>query len=318
MLIDEVDLIFKAGHGGAGRASFYPGKKSGPDGGNGGVGGNIYIKVTSDLTALNQFSKTKFLKAENGENGGGNKKTGRNGKDLIITLPLGTSLINESTEEEIELNNLDQEILLCKGGLGGRGNFEFRSSTNTTPRNAEAGLEGEEKSFKVVLKLIAEYGLIGLPNAGKSSLLNELTETNVKTAEYPFTTLEPNLGVLQSRIGSKIIADIPGLIAGASSGKGLGINFLKHIEKVKLLLHCISAFSEDVMSDYKTVQTELKNFNPELLEKEEIIVLTKSDLVSKEELLEKIKTLKKFKKEILGVSIYDLDSLQNLRKFLEA
>lgn len=310
MIIDEAEVTFRAGHGGPGKVSFFPGKKSGPDGGNGGRGGDIYLKVTSDLTALNQFTREKFLRAEDGESGGSNRRSGKDGKDLEILMPVGTSLIDKNTNGEIELSDLNQRILICKGGIGGRGNFELKSSRRTTPMFAQKGLPGEEKHFIVVLKLIADFGLIGLPNAGKSSLLNELTTASVKTADYPFTTLEPNLGVLNG----KILADIPGLIEGASEGKGLGIKFLKHIEKVSLLLHCIEADSEDVVKDYQTVIQELKSFNPELINKEEIILVTKSDLVDKEDLDKKMKTLKKFKKLVIPVSIYDWDSLEGFKK----
>ncbi|MDO8638332.1 MAG: Obg family GTPase CgtA [Candidatus Daviesbacteria bacterium] len=314
MLIDEVDIILKGGHGGAGKVSFRPGERSGPDGGNGGRGGDLYLTVTSDLFALNQFSKIKELKAEDGEYAGGNLKFGKDGKDLEISLPMGTTLINKDTGDEMELNDLNQKILVAKGGLGGRGNADFKSSRNTTPMFAQKGLPGQELKLKVLLKLIADFGLIGLPNAGKSSLLNELTSACAKVANYPFTTLEPNLGVLNS----KVIADIPGLIEGASEGKGLGIKFLKHIEKVKLLLHCIDATSEDVVADYNIVRNELKNFNPKLLEKEEIILLTKSDLIEKNDLEKKLKELKKFKKQVLPVSIHDYDSLENFKRELKS
>lgn len=322
MLIDEVDIILQGGHGGAGKVSFGPSERSGPDGGNGGRGGDLYLKVTSDLFALNQFSKAKTLKAGDGENGGGNLKFGKNGADLEISLPLGTTVLDKDSGEELELSNLNQKILIAKGGLGGRGNADFKSPRNTTPMFAQKGLPGRERNLKVTLKLIADFGLMGLPNAGKSSLLNELTAAQAKVANYPFTTLEPNLGVLNT----KVIADIPGLIEGASGGKGLGIKFLKHIEKVKLLLHCIDSTSEDVIADYEIVRNELGNFstkggpssggNPELLEKEEIILLTKSDLLEKKDLETKIKTLKKFNKEVLPVSIHDYDSLENLKKLL--
>ncbi len=312
MLIDEVDIILNGGHGGAGKVSFRPGERSGPDGGNGGCGGDLYLKVTSDLFALNQFSKAKTLKAGDGENGGGNLKFGKNGADLEISLPLGTTILDKDSGEKIDLSDLNQKILIAKGGLGGRGNADFKSPKNTTPMFAQKGLPGVEKNLKVILKLIADFGLIGLPNAGKSSLLNELTAANVKVANYPFTTLEANLGVLKS----KVIADIPGLIEGASTGKGLGIRFLKHIEKVKLLLHCISAESEDPVSDYQIVRNELGSFNPKLLEKEEIILLTKSDLVEKSDLGKKMKALKKLKREVLPVSIHDYDSLEDLKKLL--
>lgn len=313
MLIDEVEITLKAGHGGAGKASFYPGFKSGPDGGNGGRGGDIYIRVTSDLTVLNRFSREKLVAAENGEMGGSNRKSGSDGKDVEIEMPVGTQLVDKATNEKLELNTVGERFLICKGGLGGRGNFELRSSRNTTPKVAQKGLPGEERELEVYLKLIADFGLVGLPNAGKSSLLNELTAANVKVANYPFTTLEPNLGV----VDEKIIADIPGLIEGAAEGRGLGIRFLKHIEKVGLLLHTVSAESVEPVKDYLTVRDELGKYNPELLKKEEIILLTKSDLVDKKQLEVKLKALKKFKKQIVPVSIYDLDSIMNLKKLLQ-
>ncbi len=312
MLIDEIDIILRGGHGGAGKVSFYPKEKAGPDGGNGGRGGDVYIKVTSDLTALNRFSRDRVIEAERGEPGGTFCKSGQAGKDTEITMPVGTLLIDKVTGEEFELNNTDERVLICKGGLGGRGNFEFKSSRNTTPMRAQPGLSGQERDLKVILKLIADFGLIGLPNSGKSSLLNELTAASAKVANYPFTTLEPNLGV----ISRKVIADIPGLIEGASEGKGLGIKFLKHIEKVGLLLHTVAVDSEDIEGDYQSVVHELETYNPELVKKKEIILLTKSDLVDKKQLEVTQKRLKKFKKQVLPVSIYDFESIEALKKFL--
>lgn len=312
MLIDEVEIILKAGHGGPGRVSFNPGQRSGPNGGNGGKGGDIYISITSDLRSLNQFSKSKLREAENGEMGGHFQQSGKDGKDLEIIMPLGTELLDLDTGEIFELDDLDKRILICKGGIGGKGNFELKSPRKTTPLYAQKGLPGQERNFKIELKFIADFGLIGLPNAGKSSLLNELTNANVKTAGYPFTTLEVNLGMYHG----KVIADIPGLIEGASEGKGLGIKFLKHIEKVKLLLHCVPADSEDLLKDYETVRKELEKYNPELLEKKEIIILTKSDLIEEKEIQKKLSKLKKFKKDIIPVSIHDWDSLQEIKKSL--
>lgn len=312
MLVDEIEITLKAGHGGAGKVSFYPKEKAGPDGGNGGRGGDLYIKVTSDLTALNQYINKVVLDAENGEPGGGFLRSGKDGKDATFTFPVGSLLTDTQTGEQIELTKVDETLLICKGGLGGKGNAEFKSSRRTTPKFAQKGLPGEEKHFSIVLRLIADFGLIGLPNAGKSSLLNELTAANAKVASYPFTTLEPNLGVVEG----KILADIPGLIEGASEGKGLGIKFLKHIEKVGLLIHCISAESDDITRDYKVVRNELENFNPELLEKKEIILLTKSDLVDPKEIEKIIKKLNKFQKSVYSVSIYDWDSLQKLKSSL--
>lgn len=311
MFIDEVEVTFVGGSGGNGKASFYPGYKSGPNGGNGGNGGNIYITVTSDLTALNQFSGKKSRFAQDGEKGGNYRKSGKNGQDITISLPLGTMLIDNNTNEIIELNNINQRFLICSGGLGGKGTYALASPSNTTPLKAEAGTLGQKRHMKLVLKLIADYGLIGLPNAGKSSLLNELTSAHVKVADYPFTTLEPNLGVMKG----KIIADIPGLIEGASDGKGLGMKFLKHIEKVNLLVHCISIDSKNPEADYKIVRNELEKFNPILVQKPEIILLTKSDIAKKAELEKKRKEMLKYAK-VITISIHDWDSLQKLIKLL--
>lgn len=312
MLVDEVDVIFQAGSGAPGKASFYPGWKSGPDGGDGGTGGNIYITVTSDLTVLNQFMGVKTRKAENGQPGGTYRKSGRNGSDITIILPLGSILTDEDTAEVIELTDIHQKVLICKGGKGGRGTFSLRSPQNTTPTKGEPGEPGQKRNLNIVLKLIADYGLIGLPNAGKSSLLNALTAANVKIADYPFTTLEPNLGTMCG----KVLADIPGLIEGASIGKGLGIKFLKHIEKVNLLLHCISVESDHLEADYRIVREELRKFNPHLTLKKEIILLTKTDVVRVEELKNKRRILTKFGK-VIPISILDDESLNMLAKVLK-
>jgi GTPase len=310
MLVDKIDVIFKGGYGGAGIVSFGPMEKSGPDGGNGGRGGDLYIRALDDITLLNQFTQISKFQGGDGHMGGKNKMTGKDGRDLEILLPVGTSLIDRDTKELIiELTEKNQTILLCKGGKGGRGNWEFRSARNTTPKKAQSGKPGEIKNLTLELKLIADYGLIGLPNAGKSSLLNEITNADVKVGNYAFTTLSPNLAVIHG----KIIADIPGLIEGASDGKGLGISFLKHIEKVGVLLHCVAADSENVKSDYETVRTELGNYKKELLNKKEIILLTKSDLVDKKKLKEVVSILKtKRGQKIIPVSIHDWNSMKVL------
>jgi GTP-binding protein len=227
-------------------------------------------------------------------------------------VPLGTSITDIKSGNVIEITGTDTPVLMAQGGKGGRGNTEFKSATNQTPRNFEKGTPGEEKELFLELRLIAEIGLIGLPNAGKSSLLNKLTSANVRTANYPFTTLEPNLGVFND----KVIADVPGLIEGASTGKGLGIKFLKHIEKVDLILHCISVESIDVTTEYNTVINELKTYNPRLPEKKSIILLTKIYLIEKSEVEKKSKELKKFNKDVLPVSIYDEVSLKKLKSLL--
>jgi GTPase len=313
MFLDEAEITFKAGHGGPGKVSFYPGFKSGPDGGNGGRGGDVYIQATTDIYALSKYPVPKTLSAENGGMGGDFMKFGRNGKDLVVYLPIGSILEDQETAEIIELTQKDQKVLVAKGGLGGRGNAEFKSSTNTTPEFAQPGLDGEKRRFKISLKLIADIGLIGLPNAGKSSLLKELTKATPKVADYPFTTLEPNLGSFYG----KIIADIPGLIEGASDGKGLGLKFLKHIEKVRVLLHCIDVSSEDLLADYKTVLNELKKFNPQIAEKEQIILLTKSDLLTDQEIKTKAKKLPK-KHQVFVISIHNWDQVESLKKLLSS
>lgn len=317
MFIDEIEITLKAGNGGNGIVSFFPGKKSGPDGGRGGEGGDLFVYASSNMTNLNQYADKKIIEAEDGRIGGKNKKSGAKGKNLELALPKSTILIDTQTNEELELLCENEKILVCKGGFGGRGNSELKSSLNTTPREAENGAEGQKRYFKIIVKMVADYGLIGLPNAGKSSLLNELTNAKSVVANYPFTTLEPSLGVLCSFNGkpqgeSKIIADIPGLIEGASNGKGLGIKFLKHIEKVKLLLHCIDSNSDDVTGDYETVMAELEKYNIEVAKKKQIILLTKSDMINAKDMQSKLKKLKRIQKNVLGVSIYDWESLQTL------
>lgn len=307
MLVDEVSITVVGGKGGPGKVSFRSKKGAGPDGGDGGKGGNVLVRVTPDIYALNRYVSKNTLRASDGENGDGNRKSGANGKDLIIEMPIGTVIIFQDGTE-VSLDELNKELLLAEGGLGGKGNYFFKSPTRTTPRFAQPGLRGEQKKLGLKLKLIADLGLIGLPNAGKSSLLNELTNAQSKIGDYPFTTLEPNLGVIKG----KVLADIPGLIEGASEGKGLGLNFLKHIEKVTLLLHLITCDSENPLKDYKVVNQEIKKYNPKLLEKEEIILLTKSDLVDEKKLDSHIKSLSKTKKKIIPVSIHNWDSLQSL------
>ena len=292
MFIDEVEITIKAGDGGLGKVSFGKSGKSGPDGGNGGDGGNVELKISSDLTLLNKFQGKSLISAENGRDGGRNKKTGRNGDDLVVMLPVGSQLKDVNTKEIIEFDRVGEKYILCEGGVGGIGNYDLRSSTNTTPKNTIPPTPGQKQRLKINLRFIADCGFIGLPSAGKSSLLNELTNTNVKTAEYHFTTLSPNLGVLPNK---KILADIPGLIEGASKGRGLGIKFLKHIQKVDLLLHCISLESTDPLKDYKIVKKELGKFSKDLLGKDEVIVLTKSDLVSKNKLKQAIKSVNTLK-----------------------
>jgi GTPase len=313
MLIDEIEVIFKGGDGGNGKVSFGKMAKSGPDGGNGGNGGDLYLEASSDLTLLNQFSAKNKFQAEDGIPGGSDKMSGHNGSDIVIFIPTGTNIKDLDSREQWNLEKNHERICLCRGGRGGRGNWVFRGPTNTTPMYAQSGEKGKTRHLLLTLKYIADLGLIGLPNAGKSSLLKELTNANPKIANYAFTTVSPNLGVMED---GKIISDIPGLIEGAHIGKGLGIKFLKHIEKARLLLHCLSAESKDLLKDYEAVRNELGSYNKLLLEKEEIILLTKSDLVTPEELKIKIEELSKLKKTVIPLSIHDYESLEALKKAL--
>lgn len=311
MLIDEVHITIKGGDGGNGVVHFYNDAfrpKGGPDGGNGGNGGSVYFEAVSDISKLNQFRHTKVYAAGNGEQGSRNNRTGKNGEDLIIQVPIGT-LVNYDNGTSVELIEIGQKVLMAKGGTGGHGNYFYRSSTNQTPQERDLGFKCPTKNLFLQLKLIAQIGLIGLPNAGKTSLLNELTPANAKVANYAFTTLEPNLGVTK---GDLIIADIPGLIEGAALGKGLGIKFLKHIERTSLLIHCVSAESVNPLKDYQTVRQELSNYSSVLANKPEIIVLTKSDILNPKE----ITKLKKLIKAQICTSIIDPESIKKLNDLI--
>ena len=311
MFIDEAGITVQGGNGGSGKVAFFINKR-GPCGGNGGKGGNIYFITTSNSMDLKKYTETTSFKAEDGQMGGSNNRVGRGGHNLYLSVPTNTTIIDTQTNKEITLTKSISSVLICQGGDGGHGNSYFKTSTYQTPRKASPGQKGKEKKITLILKLIADYGLIGLPNAGKSSLLNKLTNARAKIANYPFTTLEPNLGV----IDGKVLADIPGLIEGASKGKGLGVKFLKHIEKVTLLLHCISVESKNIEKDYKTVVEEISKYNKNILSKKSIILLTKTDLVPREVINEKLTKLKKLNKDIISVSIYDETSLNKLQKIL--
>jgi len=313
MLIDDINIKITAGHGGKGVVAFQKNLMSlGPTGARGGDGGNVYIEAIEDLSALNQFRYKKDLAAENGKEGRSQFRDGHTGKDLILKIPVGTVIHNLIDGSRQEITKIGEKILAAKGGRGGRGNFFFRSSTNTSPKEFEFGSPGESFALRLELKLIADIGLIGLPNAGKSSLLNELTKAMAKVANYPFTTLEPNLGVYYKLV----IADIPGLIEGASLGKGLGIKFLRHIERTKTLFHLVSAESENPTRDYKIIRQELAEYNKELTEKPEYVFLSKSDSIKPSELKKKITAIKKLNPKTLPISIYDFDSIEKIRKIL--
>jgi GTP-binding protein len=313
MLIDDVTIKVTAGRGGDGLVAFNKTKMSlGPTGGNGGNGGSVYVEGVSDLNALIQFRYRKELAAKDGETGKNKLNDGADMEDLILKVPVGTVVHNLSTGNNFEIISIGQRVLIAKGGHGGNGNFLFRSSTNTSPKQFEEGLPGEEYRFRLELKLIADIGLIGLPNVGKSSLLNKLTNAKSKVANYPFTTLDPSLGVYYELI----LADIPGLIEGASGGKGLGIKFLRHVERTRMLFHLISAQSPDPVKDYEIVRKELEAYNKELLEKPEYIFLTKVDLLEKEEIEEKVSGFNKTGKKIIPMSIENNTGISQIEEVL--
>jgi GTPase len=313
MLIDDIKIEVGAGHGGKGCAAFNKNLMSlGPAGGSGGKGGSVFFVGVSDLNALGQFRFKKQVFADNGRDGKGQFCDGPDAKDLMVKIPVGTVVHNLDTNEDTEITKVGQQVLLAKGGIGGRGNFLFRSSRRTTPRKFEDGRPGQQFNLRLELKMIADVGFVGLPNVGKSSLLNELTNASAKVANYQFTTLEPNLGVYNSLI----LADIPGLIEGAHEGKGLGIKFLKHVERTRVLFHLLSAESENIAADYKTIKNELKSYNPELLKKPEYIFLSKSDMVDPKVLKKQLTQIKKLKKPFEIISIHDWDSLQKVKELL--
>lgn len=310
MLIDEVYINAKAGRGGSGRVAFFP-MKSGPCGGDGGDGGRVIVRGKREIKNLNAFATKKAFIAEDGKQGENFNKTGARGEDAILYVPLNTEVVNTMLKTSITITEPNKDYVICKNGKGGFGNEKFKSSTNQTPKHADPGTPGESYHFKLILKLIADAGFIGLPNAGKSSLLNEITNARVATAPYPFTTLEPNLGAFEDYV----IADVPGLIEGASKGKGLGSRFLKHIEKVKVLYHCISCENEKPAEVYTMIRKELEQSNPLLVQKKEIILLTKLDLLEPKKRATLLRSLaKKLGLPVIGVSIHDLDSIEALKK----
>lgn len=313
MLIDDVTIKVASGKGGKGAVAFNKNMMSlGPAGGSGGNGGNVYIEGVIDLGALRKFRNQKEFYAENGHDGRGQFVDGHAGADIILKVPTGTVIHNLNTKNDVEIVKIGEQILIAQGGHGGKGNFHFRSPINTSPKQFQEGKPGEEFKLQMELKLIADVGFIGLPNVGKTSLLNELTASKSKVANYPFTTLEPNLGVYYELV----LADIPGLIEGASIGKGLGIKFLRHVERTKILFHFISVESENPANDYKTVKNELKKYNPELVKKDEYLFLTKTDMFSPAEIKKKIAILKKLNKTAAPISILDEESLKRVKEIL--
>ena len=296
--LDQAKIYIQSGNGGNGCVSFRREKFvefGGPNGGNGGKGGDIIIKCVDGLNTLIDYRYRQHFKAKNGSPGMGSDKTGKSGEDTIIEVPRGTLILEEDNEEVIaDVVNKDQSLTILKGGNGGFGNAHFKSSENQTPRTANDGENGQEKWIWLRLKLIADIGLIGLPNAGKSTLISTVSEAKPKIADYPFTTLNPVLGIAKYNDNELVIADIPGLIEGAHEGKGLGDRFLGHIERCNLLLHLIDANDTDVINSWKTVRNEISAYSKELDEKKEIIVLSKSDSINEEKLDEKLIILKDY------------------------
>jgi len=337
MFLDEVIIKVKAGKGGNGcisfrRERFVP--RGGPDGGNGGRGGNIYIQADLDVKDLLEFYRNPHYQAENGASGSGGRKSGKNGCDLYLRVPVGT-IIEDITKKNIlaDLTHPGEKICVAQGGIGGKGNYHYRTSTLQSPRFAQKGELGQEKVIKLNLKLISDAALIGFPNVGKSTILSRITNAKPKIADYPFTTVEPNLGVVKvNEEYTFTIADIPGLIEDAHKGAGLGISFLKHIERTKVLVHVIDGtrtYSEDVLRDYHLIKNELKRYSLSLQNKKEIIVVNKCDLPEVKDKKEQIK--KSFLREgivVLFISaltgnglpelIYQIDEVLNKVKSQEA
>ncbi|MEK7577463.1 MAG: Obg family GTPase CgtA [Patescibacteria group bacterium] len=314
MLIDNVTLVVKAGDGGDGAATFRRDAMTahgGPDGGNGGNGGDVFFQGSTNVNDLREFRYKKVVKGENGGNGTKHNGFGRNAEHIIVLVPLGTRITDVDTKGVIEIENTTP-VCIVKGGIGGFGNFKYKSATNQTPKNRDFGGLGESKNILLELRIIAEIGLIGLPNAGKSSLLTVLTNATPTIGAYPFTTLEPNIGMY----GKHAIADIPGLIEGASQGIGLGIKFLKHIEKTKILVHCIDITVNDPIAAYDTVRKEFKEYNEALLEKPEIIFLNKTDLVDEDAIKIALKKFKPLKKNVFAGSVQDEKSIHDLKIIL--
>ncbi|MFN4181579.1 MAG: Obg family GTPase CgtA [Candidatus Paceibacteria bacterium] len=317
--IDEINFYAEAGRGGDGvvrwrQEKFIP--KGGPAGGDGGRGGDFYAVAVRDIGILAKYkSKTKF-EAERGEDGGKKSLHGAQGEDFFLDLPVGSVITNTDTGEEWQLLEEGQKVMLLKGGFGGFGNEHFKSSRDVAPKKANKGGVGEAGNFHVELQIFADMGLVGLPNAGKSSLLNMITNAKAKVADYAFTTLDPNLGDFYGYI----IADIPGIIEGASEGKGLGIKFLRHVKRTKMLAHLVSFENEDMMATYKQIRTELEKYDAEhklgedgLSKKEEIIILTKADTVTPETIEKKVKEFKKIRKNVFTLSLYDDVSIKYIK-----
>ena len=319
--LDQAKINLKAGNGGSGSASFRREKFvefGGPDGGDGGDGGSILFEAERNLNTLIDYRYSQHFKAENGKPGSKRNKTGANGRDLVLKVPIGTQIYEEDNNTIIyDFKKNKEKYLVAAGGKGGLGNVRFKSSTNRAPRKKTSGKNGEEFWIWLQLKIIADVGIIGLPNAGKSSLLAALTRAKPKIANYPFTTLNPNLGVTYYNNKEVTLADIPGLVEGAHKGIGLGDKFLRHIERCKILLHMIDVTEDNLESNYKKIRSELNNYDLSLSKKKEIIYFNKSDLIKKNNLKEKLKIFSdKVKKKYKIISIFKKDDIQTLKKDL--
>ena len=312
--VDYVKIHLASGKGGAGSAHLRREKfvaKGGPDGGDGGRGGHVIIRGNKNLWTLLGFKVKRHFRAGHGENGGRQRSTGANGEDVILEVPLGTVVRDSETGIELfEITDEGQEEIAAEGGLGGRGNWHFKSATNQTPRYAQPGIPGEEKNLTLELKVLADVGLVGFPNAGKSTLLSVLTSAKPKIADYEFTTLKPNLGIVQYRdFKSFVVADIPGIIEGASEGKGLGHYFLRHIERNSVLLFMVPADSADITREYEILLEELRKYNPELMDKERLLAVSKCDMLD-EELIEEMR--EELSRELPGISPVFVSSVSGL------
>ena len=319
--LDQVKIFVKAGDGGSGSPSFRREKFiefGGPDGGDGGKGGSIIIKTERNLNTLIDYRYQQHFKAERGSDGSGKNKTGRGGETLYLKVPFGTQVLEEDNKTLIyDFKKENEEFVVAIGGKGGFGNTRFKSSTNRAPKKFTKGAQGEEFWIWLQLKTIADIGIIGLPNAGKSSLLASVTSANPKIANYKFTTLNPNLGVTMYDDKEVTLADIPGLIEGAHIGTGLGIKFLKHIERCKTLLHLIDITESNLVNSYNQVREELGKYSQQLLDKEELIVFNKIDLIEEDQIKEKLDKFKKeIKKDALVMSTFDKKTISNIKSKL--
>jgi len=319
--LDQAKIFIKAGKGGSGSAGFRREKfieYGGPDGGDGGDGGSVILIAEENLNTLIDFRFQQHFKAEKGQDGMGKKKTGKSGKDLVLKIPIGTQIFEEDNNTLIEdLKTKGQKIIIAKGGRKGLGNVRFKSSTNRAPRKKTDGTEGESLWIWLQLKVIADVGIIGMPNAGKSSLLSALTKARPKIANYPFTTLNPNLGVATYLDKEITLADIPGLIEGAHEGMGLGDKFLRHIERCTSLIHLIDISSENILEDYLGVRSELSKYSKTLMKKKEIIVFNKIDMLNANEINKKINSFKnKIKKKFYKISVVQKKNLTSIKEIL--